>query len=200
MNLPFNWFDVAVVVVLLFGLQRGRKHGMSEECLLTLKWVALVVVCSVAYQPLGIWLASISPFSRLFCYLISYVVVGVVVASVFLMLKRATSGKLIGSDVFGSGEYYLAMPSGMLRFACILLAGMALLNARLYRAEEVKSKVKFQNDNYGSQFFPTLPSIQEQVFTQSFVGARVKEYMGFLLITPTVSETKKLERAKANLP
>ena len=198
--LPFNWFDIGVGVVLLVGLQRGRKHGMSEECLAMLKWVALVVVCSIGYEPVGQWLASIAPFSTLFCFIIAYVAVGLAVSSAFLLMKRAFSGKLVGSDTFGRGEYYLGMPSGMLRFACILLAGLALLNARLYRPEEVKAMTKFQNDNYGSQFFPTLQTVQEQVFTKSLIGPQVKTYLGFLLIKPTVPGGKQLERAKADLP
>jgi uncharacterized membrane protein required for colicin V production len=199
-KLAFNWFDVAVPVVLLVGLQRGRKRGMSEECLVMLKWVALVLVCSIAYEPIGGWLASISPFSSLFCYIIAYAVTAMAVSSVFLLLKRAFSGKLIGSDAFGSGEYYLGMTSGMLRFACILLAALALLNARLYPADEIKAMQTFQNDNYGSQFFPTLQTVQEQVFAKSLIGPQIKEYLSFLLIKPTRPEAKQLQRTAGNLP
>ena len=199
-NLPFNWFDISVALLLLIGLQRGRKRGMSEEFLTMLNWVALVLVCSIAYEPIGSWLASITPFSLLFCYIVAYAVSAMVVASVFLLVKRSMSGKLIGSDAFGRGEYYLGMPSGMLRFACILLAGLALLNARLYRAEEIKAMTKFQNDNYGSQFFPTLQTVQEQVFAKSLIGPQIKTYLAFLLIKPTFPEGKQLERAKTDLP
>jgi len=199
-NLPFNWFDISVALLLLIGLQRGRKRGMSEEFLTMLNWVALVLVCSIAYEPIGSWLASITPFSLLFCYIVAYAVSAMVVASVFLLVKRSMSGKLIGSDAFGRGEYYLGMPSGMLRFACILLAGLALLNARLYRAEEIKAMTKFQNDNYGSQFFPTLQTLQEQVFAKSLIGPQIKTYLAFLLIKPTFPEGKQLERAKTDLP
>ena len=29
MSMPFNWFDIAILLVLALGVQRGRKHGMS---------------------------------------------------------------------------------------------------------------------------------------------------------------------------
>jgi uncharacterized membrane protein required for colicin V production len=199
-NLPFNWFDIAVAVVLLVGIMRGRKRGMSEECLTMLNWVTLVAVCSIAYEPIGQLLASVAPFSQLFCYRVAYVATALVVASVFLLLKRALSGKLLGSDVFGRAEYYLGMPSGMLRFACILMAALALLNARLYRAEEVKAMAKFQNDNYGSQFFPTMQTVQDQVFTKSLIGPQIKTHLDFLLIKPTAPQNRQLERPTANLP
>jgi len=199
-NLPFNWFDVAVVLVLFIGMQRGRKRGMSEECLVMLKWVAVVILCSIAYEPIGLWLTGISPFSRLFCYVIAYTVTAIVVASMFLLVKHATSGKLIGSDAFGSGEYYLGMPSGMLRFACILMAALALLNASLYPAEEVRAMQAVQNENYGSEFFPTLQTVQDQVFTKSFLGPQIKTHLDFLLIKPTLPESKQIQRTAGNLP
>jgi len=96
-KLPFNWFDVAVGLILLVGMQRGRKRGMSEECLTMLNWVALVLVCSIAYEPLGRWMASVAPLSLLFCYIIAYAVSAMVVGSVFLLVKRSLSGKLIGA-------------------------------------------------------------------------------------------------------
>lgn len=198
--LPFNWFDIAVALMLLVGIVRGRKRGMSEECLTMLKWAALVILCAIAYEPIGLGLASIAPFSRLFCFILAYIAVGLAVTSVFLLLKRAVSGKLVGSDIFGRGEYYLGMPSGMVRFACILLAGLALLNARLYRSEEIKAMAKFQHDNYGSQFFPTLQTVQEQVFVKSLIGPQIKKNLDFLLIKPTLPESKQIKRTAGNLP
>jgi hypothetical protein len=35
----FNWFDVALVLVLAFGFWRGRKRGMTKELLPTLQWL-----------------------------------------------------------------------------------------------------------------------------------------------------------------
>jgi hypothetical protein len=57
-KMPFNWFDILVVVVLLLGAWRGRKHGMSQEFIPLLKWVALVLVCGLVYAPLAAALAG----------------------------------------------------------------------------------------------------------------------------------------------
>jgi hypothetical protein len=104
---------------------------------------------------------------------------------VFAYVNGTVGRKLSGSDTFGKGEFYLAMPAGILRFACVLIALLALLNARLYRTAEIKEMEKFQNDNYGSQFFPTLSSVQSSVFEKSFLGPQIKKYASFLLIKPT---------------
>jgi hypothetical protein len=183
--LPVNWFDILVVIVLLVGYTRGRKNGMSQELLLVLKWIAVVLVSAIAYEPLGLWLDSLLGIGKLASYLLAYSLSAGLIVLVFAYLKGAVGPKLSGSDTFGKGEFYLAMPAGMLRFACVLIAFLALLNARLYRTAEIKEMKKFQMDNYGSQFFPTLSSLQSDVFEESFTGPQVRKYMSFLLIKPT---------------
>jgi hypothetical protein len=184
-KLPINWFDILVVMVLLVGYTRGRKHGMSVELLQVMKWVTVVLVSAIGYEPLGLWLDSVVQLGRLTSYVIAYCLIAALVFVVFMSLNATLGRKLAGSDTFGKGEFYLAMPAGMLRFACILLAVLALLNARLYRTAEVKAMQKYQDDNYGSQFFPTLSSIQAEVFEESFVGPQIRNYMSFLLIQQT---------------
>lgn len=184
-KLPINWFDILVMVVLLVGYTRGRKHGMSVELFQVIKWVTVVLVSAIGYEPLGLWLDSIVQLGRLTSFILAYCFIATLVLLLFMFLNGTLGRKLAGSDTFGKGEFYLAMPAGMLRFACILLAVLALLNARLYRTEEVKAMRKYQDDNYGSQFFPTLSSIQAEVFEESFVGPQIRNYMSFLLIQQT---------------
>src|SRR5437868_1219062 len=111
-KLPINLFDLALVGLLVAGIYRGRKHGMSEELMLLLKWLVIV-------------------------------------------------------------------------FGCILLTALALLNARFYTPMEVRAMEKFQDDVYGSNYFPTLHSFQAEVFERSIAGAWIKKNLDFLLIKPT---------------
>lgn len=180
-----NWFDVAVILMLAIGYSRGKKHGMSQESMAVLKWVCIIVVAAIGYEPLGLWAAATLHIGKLFAFVIAYSLIMAVVALLFVLLNRTIGEKLKGSDTFGKGEFYLAMPAGMLRFACIVLAVLALLNARYYTTTEVKAMAKYQDDNYGSNFFPTLSSIQDDVFMKSFIGKQVKQHMSFLLIKPT---------------
>jgi len=107
-------------------------------------------------------------------------------------LRGAIGGKLIGCDLFGGAEYYLGMCAGAVRYACIILVGMALLNARYYPPAEVRAHIKYQEDNYGSVYFPTVCAVQHQVFDESFTGRMTKNYLGILLIRPTTPEEKGL--------
>lgn len=189
-KLPVNMFDVALVVVLFLGLVRGRKHGMSEELMSLLKWLAVLLTCAFLYQPLGTSLSQASPFSLLASFLIVYIALALVVLGLFALVKHRLGGKLIGSDIFGRSEYYLGMISGLVRFACIMLVCLAVLNARYFSPDEVRAMEAFQNDVYGKEYFPTWHTAQAVVFENSTSGSWIKEHLGFLLIKPTRPENK----------
>jgi uncharacterized membrane protein required for colicin V production len=196
--LPFNGFDVVLFIVLVVGIYRGRKQGMSGELMPLATWLAILLVCAVAYEPIGsLFTSETGLFSKLFCYIIAYVGTALVIVLLFAGVKRALGGKLLGSDLFGKAEYYLGMGSGLIRFACILLVVLAVLNARYYTVQEVKAEEKFQNDVYGSHFFPTLQNIQSTVFERSLTGPWIKENLSFLLIKPTAPENKELHQKDA---
>jgi len=200
-HLPFNWFDLLVVIALVLGYHQGRKHGASVELIGMFKWVAILLGCAFLYQPLGGQLAQVTGLGQLFGYLLAYAGAGVIIASIFLFLKRKLADRLIGSDAFGRSEFYLGMFAGIVRFACVLIAGMALLNARLYSSAEVRADLKFQNDVYGSNFFPTLQSVQAQVFEQSVTGSWIKKQLAVLLIKPTApDQSQPKQPGKSKMP
>ena len=200
-TLPINLFDFALVGILVAGVLRGRKHGMSEELLGVLKWVALLAVCAAAYEPLGrLFSQSSHVFGMLTCYLMAYIAIALIILSVFALIKRGLGGKLLGSDIFGQAEYPLGMGSGLVRFSCMLLAALALLNARYFSPAEVRAMEKFQDEVYGSNFFPTLHTLQSTVFERSLTGPWIKEHLSFLLIKPTQPEDKQIRQKEYTLP
>jgi uncharacterized membrane protein required for colicin V production len=197
MDMPFNWFDIVLPIVLIFGIQRGRKHGMSQELLLVMKWLAIIIVGGLAYQTLGDTIEAGSALSHLASYRLAYFSIALGIAIAFMALTKLSRGKLVGSDIFGSGEYYLGMMAGLVRYTCIIIFALAFLNSRLYTQKEVSDELKFQNDVYGSNFFPTGYSFQAQVFEKSFSGPMIRKGLGFLLIKGTVTEEKGLKRRPA---
>ena len=182
------------------GILRGRKHGMSEELLSLVKWLAVVIGCGMLYRPVGEYVARTSPFSLLAAFVMAYVGVGLVILSLFGLIRHSVGGKLIGSDIFGKGEYYLGMGSGVVRFLCVLVAGLALLNSRYFPPSEVADMERFQNDVYGSNFFPTWHTVQEIVFERSLAGPWIKNHLSFLLIQSTLPEDKQLHQKEVELP
>ena len=200
-QLPINLFDLVVLVVLAAGIYRGRKHGMSEELLNLLTWLAILLGCASVYEPGAELIGQFTNmFSQLTCYLIAYLGGAVLIFLLFTGIKRAFSGKLLGSDIFGRTEYYLGMGSGLVRFGCMLLAALALLNSRYFSPTEVRAMEARDIDIYGSDFFPGLHSLQTTVFDRSLTGPWIKENLGFLLIKPTEPEHKEFHQKDAVIP
>jgi hypothetical protein len=189
-NPPFNLFDVLLAVVLIAGIVQGRKHGVSLELLSMAKWLILMLVCAAAYGPAGTLISVTGTFDLLSCYLFAYLGLALLIFLLFSILERRWLPKLTGSDIFGRGEYFLGMGSGMLRCACILLVGLALLNARDFSPTELKNLERYQEENYGSNIFPGLHSLQVAVFERSLTGGFIKQDLSFLLINPTSANQK----------
>jgi uncharacterized membrane protein required for colicin V production len=199
-KLPINVFDFVVLATLVIGIMRGRKHGMSEELIGLVTWLAVVIVCAMVYEPAGQWFAQSSPFSLLASFLMVYIAGALLILAFFAFFKYRIGGKLLGSDIFGRAEYYLGMGSGVVRLSCMLLAFLAVLNSRYFSPMEVRAMQKFQDDVYGSNYFPTWHTAQEVVFEKSLSGAWIKQHLSFLLIKPTQPEDKEFHQKEANLP
>lgn len=200
-DLPFGWFDMIVLLVLALGLQRGRKHGMSEELMPLLKWLVIIVVCGLGYSVIGDMISDNSVFTKLSAYMMAYTVIALFITVSFLAIKKMANGKLVGSDVFGSGEYYLGMMAGVVRYGCMIIVAMAFLNAPLYTKSQIDADLAYQNDVYGSDYFPKLYTVQSAVFDKSLLGSEVHNQLGFLLIKSTPREYKEIRKApKEDLP
>src|SRR5260221_5679333 len=163
-SLAFNWFDILVLVVLLLGIIRGRKRGISEELLEVLQWLLIVVVAALLYLPLGNMLADFTHMTLLASYIVSYLLVAFSIKLIFSMIKRMVGEKLVQADTFGGMEYYLGMLAGALRFLCVLIVALAILNSKFISKAERLAEKKMQSDNFGTINFPTLATLHEVVF------------------------------------
>jgi len=199
-TLPINWFDVFVVIFLGVGAFVGRKRGMSQEVLPLFKWITLALVCGFCYQPIAIEIANDTMFSLFAASLLAYLGLALVVYGVFALVGSKLGGKIVGSDAFGASEYYLGIFSGIIRFACILIFGLALLNARLFSDVEISARQKYVQQNFDNDFFPALYQVQDNVFKESITGPVIHKNLDFLLIKPAFPDTKPLRPKEANLP
>lgn len=185
MAFPINLFDFLLVAVLAGGLLYGRKHGISVELFRATKWLALLLGCAAVYQPAGILVAQAAGLSLLTAYLLAYLGTALLILLLFSMIQRRFAPKLVGTDAFGRSEYYLGMLSGVVQFGCMLLMGLALLNARSFTPADLKALDQYQEAAYGSSVFPNLHSFQAAVFERSLFGPWIREELSFLLIAPT---------------
>jgi uncharacterized membrane protein required for colicin V production len=199
-SLATGWFDAVVLAVLAFGLFRGRKNGMSKEILPLFQWLAIVLVCGLFYPVVAQYFVKYASLDQMTSCMLGYAILALAVFFVFSLLKRTVGLKLFGSNIFGNAEYYLGMPSGMVRFACILLFALAFLNAPFYTSAQIQADKDYEARWYGAHYFPSLYNVQDEVFKKSFTGPYVKNYLGVLLIQSTSSDGKSLMARDVPVP
>jgi hypothetical protein len=184
---PVGVFDVAALMVLLFGIWQGRKQGMSRELLPLIQWIATVASGAALYKPIGGYFARFSGFGLLWSYLSAYLLCVVLVSMIMGYVKRAAGEKMTEKETFGGMEYYFGMASGLIRCACIMIVILAAAHAPYYTDAEIEAKRKAQIKELGSEFFPSLGGIQRYIFRDSFIGSSMERYTPFLLIDSTTS-------------
>jgi len=178
----YNWFDLIAIAILIVGFFVGRKRGMSLEMLSMLQWLSIVFVGALACDPFGRMMAEFSGLNPTLTYITAYLLTAAGIKFFFYLLRRATGEKLVSKSMFGNLEYYLGMAAGVVRFACILMFGLALLNAPIVTDKELEAKLKHQQDWAGSIYFPPFGVIQRTVFKDSLTGRTVKEFLSAQLI------------------
>jgi hypothetical protein len=205
-HLTLNWFDVALVLILAFGVWRGRKHGMSREALPTAMWLLAVIAGGFACVPLGEMLQKTGVLNHVFgvgynqrtmSRVVCYLLIGLIALTLNASLKKVFKEKVSGSNAFGDGEYYLGMISGMIRYACMVIFCLALLHAPFYSSAEIVANKAWNNrwfgggeKNFKGDFFPSIADIQQDVFKKSFLGAAINNGLEPLLIE-SVAPAKK---------
>jgi succinate dehydrogenase hydrophobic anchor subunit len=203
-NAPFSYIDAIVLVWLVIGLLRGRKMGMTQEIIPGLRWLSIVIVAGIFYKPLSLLLMENAggAFSLLWARITAYLLIAFALAIVFTLIKKALGDKLTGSDLFGKWEYYLGMLSGLVRFACMLLAILAVMHARIVSQKElddINAQMKKNLDDIHPPRY-VYGSIEQAIFVKSFTGKTVTDNLSDILIeTVTPADAPKPESQKKKL-
>ncbi len=200
-SLTFNWFDVALVLVLAFGFWRGRKRGMTKELLPTLQWLAILLGAGFGHIFLADWFQQQGLVKQVFgnqfnertaALLSGYLLILFVLVIVFTMLRRKYDPKLEGKGYFGGNEYYWGVVAGLVRYLCLILVALALLNAPYYTAAQIQAQQAYNNrwyggglNGYSGDFIPTMYEVQDAIFKHSLIGPFIKSNLSVLLINST---------------
>jgi len=114
--------------------------------------------------------------------------------------SASAKAKIETRTLFGSSEYYLGMTAGIIRYACMVMFFLALLNAPFYSTAEIQATQAYDKKEFGGglnkgNFFPHPFEIQEQIFKDSMAGHAIKDKLGMLLInTGAAGDPKKPEK------
>jgi uncharacterized membrane protein required for colicin V production len=178
----FNYFDIIALVWLFIGLLRGRKRGLSQELLPTFQWLGIVLAGGMFYWSVSPVIHQYAQFGTLWSNITAYVLIALGVHLIYLWFKQMLAAKLVEKDPFGRAEFYLGMMAGVVRFACMLLVAMALMNSHVETAAELAQTEKFQEAWFSDIRFPTYGEFQQEVLFKSFTGNLVESNLKSVLI------------------
>ena len=196
-NLSIGWFDFAIVLMVLVGVKLGSNHGMSKEFLAFLQWGLIVVGAGLFYPVLGGMVEHFTGLGAAMASVLGYLVVAGVIKLFFMFLTSRLGEKIEGKHMFGRLEYYLGPVAGGIRFACIVLLCAALLHVDTQTTAQRQQAIKYQKDNYGSVYFPTLGLINDDVFNNSVTGRWIGQNLSFLLIAPGTPASAPAKQARS---
>ncbi len=188
-NLSFNYVDAIVLIWLIVGLLRGRKRGMTQELLPCFKWLGIVLLGGYFNQPFAALIRHYggAGYDAQWSSIAAYALIALGVSLLFALFKHLLADKLTGSDVFGRYEYYSGILAGLIRYACMLLAVLAIMHSRIITKAETDAidaqMKKNLEDIHPPQY--AYGCFEQAVFFQSFSGRFVQADLSDLLL-PTV--------------
>lgn len=90
MSGTLNWYDLVVIVALLYGAWSGLRAGLTGEIIRVIGLVLMIVLAVEFYLPAGNWLQAHSRLGEEPSYLIAFVSIAVVVHLIALAARLAT--------------------------------------------------------------------------------------------------------------
>ena len=210
-HLAFNWVDLALVLVLVFAFWQGRRRGMTKEMLPSIEWVLILFGAGFGHVFLADWFQQEGFVRKVFGHhfnertaalMSAYLIILSVIFITFSFLKRKYNPKLEGSSFFGGNEYYWGVAAGLVRYVCLMLVALALLNGPYYSPNEIAAIQQYKLNNFAAgghvkgmeddtgDFIPSVYEVQDTVFKNSLIGSFIKQDLSVLLINSTATIKK----------
>ena len=196
-NFTIGWFDFLAVLTVLIGVKLGGNRGMSKEFLRFVQWCVIVLAAAVFYEPVGGMISEFAHVGRTFGNVVGYLFVAAVVKFFFSLIDHRIGEKIEAKHIFGRLEYHLGPVAGGVRYFCIVVLFLALLHAGMAPTAQRQRDIKYQTENYGAVYFPTLSIVNDEIFNKSFSGRWINDNLSFLLISPSAPPPPEVKRARS---
>jgi uncharacterized membrane protein required for colicin V production len=179
-----NWFDIAVLFLVLLGARRGFRQGLSEEFIGLLQWLA-------GLSLFGFWHMSWAhELSRWFKIRLVYgellVVLGLLMGTSWLSSKieEIWIENSFNLEIATGIDQFLGMFCGLLKSMCLAFALMALLSFPSFTKSDLISSKEYQREWFGTLEFPTVGDLQQEVISQSYTGQKVQRLLVVFMRKP----------------
>lgn len=180
--LRLNMFDALVLGALGWGVYQGKQQGAASTHVSVVQWMLIGFGGGAMGNLFGSFLSSIlgSPY---WSQLIGYFVWIFIIMIVFAFLNSKGMGEWKNSDWFGRLEYPLGILGGLIKYFCIILTVMSILNAKHYTPAMIKADRDWQIEEFGSTLFPSLTMLNNMIFNTSFSGPNIKRVFGWAILS-----------------
>jgi membrane protein required for colicin V production len=115
-----NWYDLVVVVALLYGVWSGLRAGLTGEIIRVIGLVLMIALAAEFYLSAGNWLRAHSQLGKDISYLIAFVSIAVVVHLIALAARLATHKQMQKLKFAAIVENVGGSLAGVVRMAVIM--------------------------------------------------------------------------------
>jgi len=155
-----NWYDVVVVVALLYGMWSGLRAGLMGEIIRVIGLVLMVVLAIELYEPAGNWINNHSQLSDEAAYLLSFISIAVIVYLISVAVRLASHRHMKRLKLNALVENVGGGFAGVIRMA-IVMAWVAVVLS-LSGGESLQRSVGVES-RFGSFVVHQLPALQSVV-------------------------------------
>lgn len=181
-----NWFDMAVLFLVMLGARRGFRQGLSEELMGLLQWL-------VGLSLFGLWHVDWAhELSRFFGIRLVHgellVVLGLLWGTFWLSSKLEKIWVENGFyfEIATGFDRLLGMFCGLLKSMCLAFALMALLSFPSFTKGDLMRSKEYQREWFGTLEFPTFGDLQQDVIAQSYTGKKVQHLLVAFMRRPVL--------------
>lgn len=165
--MSFNWYDIVVGIVLLWGFWRGIRIGFFGEILRVVGLVSMVAAALHFYIPAGDWLQRTAKLPEEPARLTAFVVIAVVVYLVVNRLRNAVHMRMKSFRFGALLENVGGAFTGVAR--AVIIMGFLTIVISLMRSPFWHEQVS-KNSEFGAFVvaeFPSVAAVVEKKFPET---------------------------------
>jgi uncharacterized membrane protein required for colicin V production len=153
-----NWYDIVVLVALLYGVWSGLRTGFSGEIIRVLGLVLMVVLALAFYLPLGAWLQHQTNLTDELANLLAFLSIAVVVYVIATAVRMAVHRRVQQLGTTALIENVGGAVAGCLRMGVLmawLTVMLALISSPFWHQQIAR------NSFFGSYVVSEVPAVAD---------------------------------------
>jgi membrane protein required for colicin V production len=156
----FNWYDIVVVVALLYGVWSGVRMGLFGEILRVVGMILTVVAAMHFCEPAGAWLKGVTGIAGEPARLTAFVAIAVAVWLIMLLVRNFITGKVKKFKFWAMIDNLGGAVAGLARMIVVMTAvtiGISLMRSPFWHNQVSTNSI------FGSTVVAQFPSVAEVV-------------------------------------